>query len=282
MYAGGTASRALEQWSQTTCPQRRQWCLRRKSVKPTSHTLHELTSWSATHDAVLPAWIWSESRPERAATVCSDVKPPPLGTRRWPRAGKADGSIARRGQSPQEEANGSGSRCVVRVAPPPPPRRPSPPPSPPPTPVLLGRLRLPADAAGVAAEALAAASTASAACPLPRPAPWGRPTTHHTHNKGADLRGSGRRSREGNPSNSATCGQWHPRCAAPRQAAAAAHGRRDSSRPSSSPAPPSPSHSLTGEVALLSIAEVPPPPHLANNCAAGAVGYARLRRLQRR
>ena len=39
----------------------------------------------------------------------------------------------------------------------------------------------------------------------------------------------------------------------------------------SSPArPPSPSHSLTGEVALLSIAEVPPPPHLANNCAAAA------------
>ena len=34
--------------------------------------------------------------------------------------------------------------------------------------------------------------------------------------------------------------------------------------------PPSPSHSLTGEVALLSIAEVPPPPHLANNCAAAA------------
>ena len=44
---------------------------------------------------------------------------------------------------------------------------------------------------------------------------------------------------------------------------------RDSS-PSSPARPPSPSHSLTGEVALLSIAEVPPPPHLANNCAATA------------
>ena len=40
--------------------------------------------------------------------------------------------------------------------------------------------------------------------------------------------------------------------------------------PSSPARPPSPSHSLTGEVALLSIAEVPPPPHLANNCAAAA------------
>ena len=44
---------------------------------------------------------------------------------------------------------------------------------------------------------------------------------------------------------------------------------RDSS-PSSPARPPSPSHSLTGEVALLSIAEVPPPPHLANNCAVAA------------
>ena len=44
---------------------------------------------------------------------------------------------------------------------------------------------------------------------------------------------------------------------------------RDAS-PSSPARPPSPSHSLTGEVALLSIAEVPPPPHLANNCAAAA------------
>ena len=44
---------------------------------------------------------------------------------------------------------------------------------------------------------------------------------------------------------------------------------RDAS-PSSPARPPSPSHSLTGEVVLLSIAEVPPPPHLANNCAAAA------------